>query len=189
MEISWLNVAPWNPKSLFSRPWKRVHGFCNTFKWDFHENEIRSGLRRIWNIQWICIKTTMVNHLTLKKRKSKNNGYCQIIKNWRRMSWHWNSARSLQKFAVLFYLKLLGETEEGTHNVVIWPRTLDGARTDIWMKTELYSGRQAISKRTFTSSRTNQCLRKLIRQRAEACRHIFKIVRSDEIKEKRFPNW
>lgn len=70
----------------------------------------------------------------------------------------------------------LGETEEGTHNVGIWPRTLDGARTDIRMKTELYSGRQAISKRPFTGSRTTQCLRKLIRQRAEACRHIFKIV-------------
>lgn len=42
------------------------------------------------------------------------------------------------------------------------------------------SGRQAISKRTFTSSRTTLCLRKLIGQRAEACRHIFKIVCSDE---------
>ena len=30
----------------------------------------------------------------------------------------------------------LGETEEGTQNVGIWPRTIDGARSDIRMKTE-----------------------------------------------------
>ena len=189
MEISWLNLAPWNPKSLFSRPRKSVHGFCNTFKWDFHEKEIRSVLRRIWNIQWICIKTTMVNHLPPEKKKIEKQW---ILSDYQKLMAD-ELALKLRSFiteicsAVLS--EALGETEEGTHNVGIWPRTLDGARTDIRMKTELYSGRQAISKRTFTGSRTTQCLRKLIRQRAEACRHIFKIVRSDEIKEKRFSNW
>lgn len=43
METSWLSLAPWNPKSLFSWPGKRVHGFFNTFSWDVHEKEIRSG--------------------------------------------------------------------------------------------------------------------------------------------------
>ena len=45
MEISWCNLAPSNPKSLFSWPWKKVHGFSSTFSWDFHEKEICSETR------------------------------------------------------------------------------------------------------------------------------------------------
>ena len=45
MEISWCNLAPSNPKSLFSWPWKKVHGFFSTFSWDFHEKEICSETR------------------------------------------------------------------------------------------------------------------------------------------------
>ena len=60
MEISWLNLAPWNPKSLFSWPWKKVHGFFNTFSQDFHEKEIRSVCFKICSgayNQWLTLYT------------------------------------------------------------------------------------------------------------------------------------
>ena len=89
-----------------------------------------------------------------------------------------NSGRSLQKFAVQSYLKLWVKLKRVQRaSEFDQERWMEPVVTYGWKQN---SGRKAISKRTFTSSRTTLCLRKRIGQRAEACRHMFKIVRRDK---------
>ena len=45
MESSWCNLAPWNPKSLFSWPWKKFMGFSTHFHGIFMKRRFVVGAR------------------------------------------------------------------------------------------------------------------------------------------------
>ena len=68
-----------------------------------------------------------------------DGGWVGIETEWEQTGFEVAGEQKLRSFiteictAVL--LEALGETEEGTKNVGIWPRTMDGTRSDMRMKT------------------------------------------------------
>ena len=51
------------------------------------------------------------------------------------VAWEQKLRSFITEICTAVLLEALGETEEGTKNVGIWPRTMDGARSDMRMKT------------------------------------------------------